>query len=469
VEKDNSAVKGNYFIDQGYSSVSQVLEKGSNRLGFHSYTSREEATSKAKTSSTAYQLGDGIAVYHQNELTTTLINAFGGYLVLPTPDSSGNCIEMNTVSFGKSETNTCTKHTSHLASDCEGQFSTARYISNVVIEKTKGFTNTLESIRIAKFTNSSGSVVLTDEVEEMPPHQSTTVWDESTQTCTNALKKMAYNIRFNHTSIIDISVELETIDIVEDQSASSQQLQQTFAVNFIPDELESSERSHGQNNLITRAKSGNPGYIIGSPTLGAISPSSTTNHSAASSYVIAQRAGFTIMDTGLIGRCDTSSPTGSVSSYCVLGLWLSLASSSPPLLPCNSQTVGFAKNTIVGCTQDMTRQELKDFCVFSATSNEQHPMLASRQVGGDYFVYPKWLETNQDLLGIFGNADPLDRQQWIKIESALDDTPISNFTIKSRSFVEAENRCVGMPSSLRYEILWTYVGNVDKPQAKILR
>ena len=125
---------------------------------------------------------------------------------------------------------------------------------------------------------------------------------------------------------------------------------------------------------------------------------------------------------------------------------------------------------IVGCTQDMTKQELKDFCTLSVTSNEQeHPMLASRQVDSDYFVYPKWLETNQDLLGIFGNADPLDRRQWIEIESALDDNPSSNFTIKSRSFVEAENRCVGMPSRLQYEILWTYVGNVDKPQAKILR
>ena len=107
---------------------------------------------------------------------------------------------------------------------------------------------------------------------------------------------------------------------------------------------------------------------------------------------------------------------------------------------------------IVGCTQDMTRQELKDFCTFSATSNEQqqeHPMLANRQVGADNLVYPKWLETNQDLLGMFGNADPLDRRQWIKIESALDDNRISNFTVKSRSFVEAENRCVGMPSRLR--------------------
>jgi len=312
VEKDNSAVKGNYFIEQGYPSAFQVLGQGSNQLGFHSYFSREETTSKAKTSKAAYQLGDEIVAYHQDESTATLTNAFGGYLVLPTPDSSGNCIELNTVSFGKSETNTCTKHTSNLATDCEGQFSTSRYISNIVIEKSKG-SSTLESIRIAKFTNSSHGIVLADDLEDILLHQTTTAWDESTQTCTNALKQMTYNIRYNHTSIIDISVELETMDIVEN-SETSQQLQQTFAINFIPDEVESSERSQEQNNLITRTKSGNPGYIIGSPTLGAFSPSSTTNHSTALSYVIAQRSGFTIMDTGLVGHCGTSSPTGSVSS-----------------------------------------------------------------------------------------------------------------------------------------------------------
>ena len=313
VEKDNSAVKGNYFIDQGYPSALQVLGEGANRLGFHSYINRDETTSKAKTNTTGYQLGVGIVAYHQDDDNTSLINAFGGYLVLPTSDSSGNCIELNTVSFGKSETNTCIKHTSNLANDCEGQFSASRYTSNVVIEsKTKGSTNTLESIRIAKFINSSGSET-DDDHEEVLPHQSITAWDESTQTCTNALKTMAYNIRYNHTSIIDISVELETIDIVDDQSTSSQRLKQEFAVNFIPDEVESSERSQEQNNLITRTKSGNPGYMIGSPTLGAISPSSTTNHSTALSYVVAQRAGFTIMDTGLVGQCDTSSQTGSVS------------------------------------------------------------------------------------------------------------------------------------------------------------
>ena len=125
------------------------------------------------------------------------------------------------------------------------------------------------------------------------------------------------------------------------------------------------------------------------------------------------------------------------------------------------QPVGFRENIFVGCTQSFTREELSIFC--TSNSNEN---LSSHKVGADHFMFPKWLQNEIRYLGIFGNADPLDRRQWIKIESPLDDP---GFTIKSRTFVEAENRCIGMPTRLKYEILWTYVGNIDNPQAKILR
>ncbi len=123
--------------------------------------------------------------------------------------------------------------------------------------------------------------------------------------------------------------------------------------------------------------------------------------------------------------------------------------------------MGFGKNIFVGCTQSFTRDELRDFCL---DPSNQHPMLVRQTMldNMDDLVFPKWLQTNQDMLGIFGNADPLQRQQWITIE-----TP--TVVAKSRSFVESESRCIGMPSRLRFEILWTFVGNVDNPQAKILR
>ena len=336
VEKDNSAVKGNFFKDQGYPSASQVFSpgvQGSNQLGFHSYSNREATATTSATTDANYQLGDKIAAYHHvHASSNVLTNAFGGYLVLPSADESGNCLGLNTVSFGKSEAHTCTKHTNDLALDCESQFSTARYISNVLVEKTKGSailgiassqrqannSSGLLPIRIDTFTNSSG-VTLSNLDEE---NSQQTTWDQSTLTCTNALKQMTYNVRYNHTSIVDISVEIETIDIrgagSEEATRQSISLQQDFAVNFIPVEVESFERSHGQNNIITRIRSGNPGYRVGAPTLGAMSPDDT-NQTA--SYVIAQRDGFTIMDTGLIGQCNTSSPTGLVSggsSCCVL-------------------------------------------------------------------------------------------------------------------------------------------------------
>ncbi|KAL7549903.1 hypothetical protein ACHAWF_014595, partial [Thalassiosira exigua] len=327
----------------------------------------------------------------------------------------------------------CSRRTRDLAADCEAKFSVGRYTSGIYVERTKGSavlgTNPQTSvdngalipIRIAKFTDSSGFSFF--DANYVP--RNTTTWSGGSSICSNALRRLTYSVRYNHTKIVDISavIEADIEDVGEEH-------RQEFAVQFEPVEFDPSRRSHERNNLIARIRSGNPGYVAGKPVLGGMSP----NTNSTSSYVIAQKAGFTVMDTGVGGQCASSSPTGS--------------------------TVGFGKNMIVSCTQPFTREELKKFCLAS-----QHPLLTSRAIGADNFVYPKWLGTEQDLLGIFGNADPLARDQWIEIESASDDP---GFSIKSRSFLEGEGRCVGMPSRLRFEMLWTYVGNVESPQAKIL-
>ena len=155
-------------------------------------------------------------------------------------------------------------------------------------------------IRITKFTDSNG--LLSYDLANVPK---TTTWDESLTTCKNALMRLSYTLKYNHTTIVDVSVEIETIDV----NIATSEIKQEFAITFIPVEADFFEQSHGQNNIIARKRSGNPGYIAGDPTLGARSPSTNTTLS----YVAAQKAGFTVMDTGMGGRCSSSSQAGTVS------------------------------------------------------------------------------------------------------------------------------------------------------------
>lgn len=131
VEYDSSAVKGNYFDDQGYPPASEVFSPGgmaAKQLGFHSYHRGTMASSK---SSTTYQMGDPIVALQEGAVDQSMNKAFGGFLVLPSPDDGGYCIELNNVAFGKSETSPCVKHINNLANECESILGAVRYISNV--------------------------------------------------------------------------------------------------------------------------------------------------------------------------------------------------------------------------------------------------------------------------------------------------------------------------------------------------
>ncbi|KAL7511296.1 hypothetical protein ACHAXN_008210 [Cyclotella atomus] len=392
IEQDNSAVKGVYLEDQGYPRASQVFSPGSKLpkpATFHSYADTDNVSYGAYQ-----QLGDSIATYSMSD--QGLISS-RGHLMLPSVGDGGYCIDANAARFGLNEDISCLRNIENLSTECHNKFNVERYAPSLV-ESEKDSTLRAE-------VHPSNNVV-------------PAVWDANTLHCKNALKSLTYTVVYNRTKILDVLVEAESVDI----GIETTELRQNFAINFVQaDEEDSLER---------RQRSGNPGYIVGLPTLGATSPD--TNETI--SHVIPQEAGFMVMDTGIGGQCSNS--------------------------PTKRSIVGFAKDLFVGCTQPMTRQELKEFC----TSN-QHPLLLEQKIGEDTFVYPKWLETNQDYLGIFGNADPLDVNQWIKIESPMNE-PV--FAVKSRSWLDSENKCVGMPTKLRIEILWTHVGNVENPQAKIL-
>lgn len=403
IDRDNSPVKGIFFEDEGgYPSASQVFSPGSQIAKPVGFHSNTNENDHSIHGT--YQLGDKINSFALSDGVIVT----DGHLTLPTKDDGGFCIDFNAARFGKSMTdNSCLRRIENLAEDCETKLNADRYIT-MYVESEKGSVTRDPNLLQVKMGNKQPAS-----------------WDKTAKVCNNAIRSLTYYVIYNQTAILDVSIKVETINIEMGEST----LKQEFAIQFIP--IEAQNILDGSNDVLLTKRSGNPGYISGMPTLGATSLS--LNETV--SRVFAQNNGFTAMDTGVGGKCSNSSPTGSV--------------------------VGFANDMFVGCTHSMTRGELQEFC----TANS-HPMLLSQTTGDGTFVYPRWLESKQDYLGIFGNADPLDIEQWIKIESLVDEP---SFTTRSRSWIDSENRCIGMPSKLRVEILWTHVGNINNPQAKILR
>lgn len=115
---------------------------------------------------------------------------------------------------------------------------------------------------------------------------------------------------------------------------------------------------------------------------------------------------------------------------------------------------------MVGCTISLTRTELQDLC-----TSQTHPFLSKRQVASDYMYIPKWLINEVDLIGIYGNADPLQQSHWLPIVSPIDQL---DFKAKSRAWLPSQSRCDGLATNLRFRILWTYSGRTNNPQAKII-
>ena len=255
-----------------------------------------------------------------------------------------------------------------------------------------------------------------------------TVWDAESSICYNALRGLKYGIKYDSNgTIIDAFASFSLANI--SGSKKNEVLRQDFAVVFTP-ENNHVEQNYLRNNLVQRKLSGNPGYLFGAQALGAKYP--TRNETVG--YVDAQISGLTVMNTGIGGHCDYVSTSGS--------------------------TVKFGEDLSVGCTKEFTKAELEEFCTFSGSQ-----YFTMQKVGTHTLFIPHWLVSEQDFVGIFGNADPLDRSQWLLIDFVLGS---SDEIVKSPTWHNVDGRCEGIPTNLHYQFLWTYVGGVGSPQAKII-
>jgi len=64
-------------------------------------------------------------------------------------------------------------------------------------------------------------------------------------------------------------------------------------------------------------------------------------------------------------------------------------------------------------------------------------------------------------IGIFGNADPLDVSQWLKVE-------VKAAASNAASWLERTSTCKNAITTMNYRFFWAYVGAKSNPQAKIV-
>jgi len=239
--------------------------------------------------------------------------------------------------------------------------------------------------------------------------------------CDNALKSLVYDVyydiiddtsdvndgRLYTVSNITARMEFATVD------GSEEYFQQSFGVNFVSENRVAPNSGSGagwQNAIVNRGRSGNPGYIFGKPVISGNPHNKTT--AAANKVVQASTYGMATFRSA-DGSCDDAQidPTGTI--------------------------IGFGEDVVVGCTKVMTQAEYDTFC--------GNMTLATSMTN--------WLAFSDNMVGKFGNADPLDPSQWISgVETTL-----------------TSPSCEKFPTSINLNFTWSYVGSIKNPQARIMK
>jgi len=444
VQTDNSMTKG-IFFDSGttvtalYPSAADAFMTKPDCTTDFNYMCYNKDSVKSPSSNTNYIYGDSIpTMYLANGVgTTDATAAFGGSLPLPSADSSGMCNDLNAAEFGETTSgNTCTRLVSDAATECASLLDFKKYTEDIWVAKKQNQPYTaapsaddFENIGIIKVDYTDGTY---DSAQG-------SIWDSGV--CKQALKSICYEVRYDaNFEIVEIGARLELVDIT---IGGSIYFEQSYSIEFIGIAPPANAASLENNNFVNRTRSGNPGYIFERPVLaGRVHPSETK-------AVLAASKGFQIMSAPT-GECDTATPMYSNQG----------------------QTVGFGVDTSSACTVSLTEAELEALCTGDGTSAGV-PLFtynsAKKMPGWMFPMYNNSYSTSADgsrsksglLLGIFGNADPLDKTQWIEVESL-------DLSETQPTYISHSQTCTGFPTSTHYKIQWTNVGSVTNPQAKIM-
>ena len=122
--------------------------------------------------------------------------------------------------------------------------------------------------------------------------------------------------------------------------------------------------------------------------------------------------------------------------------------------------VAFGEDVRGGCMLRLNETELEALCAGEG-AHAGEPKDGPKTAGGVGASAPAYLNVTDRLVGMLGNADPLDASQWLEIVE-------SPWALNAPAWSSADRTCSKLVTSLNYRFLWAYVGTHANPQAKIV-
>lgn len=429
VTKVNKEYKGDFYDTPSWKS-SSVFQSSE---GQKSYDYDNEMG--VVSSDDSYDKNDSIPVYYNSSVNGRVFN---GYLPFPIADFSGRCNDNNHAKFQNSHSlQFCRRNlggsegADAFAQQCKTDISTEMFSSLIVAALPTDNLLKLETVPVViDEVIFEDSISTLDVTAEWLSYDCITAYgnnatqnsncqfssDESTESgsnyCFNAVKSASLTVLHDQSSsskILNVSLQLVVTNILLDAASNGFDLSQSYSINFFNSPSESAI-SNVYGNQVSRARSGNPGYIVGLPLIFGPVMNGVVNMSTA----------------GLEVPVLTTSSTESLD--CLDGRDI------------KKSNLKFGVDMKSGCSAAFNRSALRNFCLQK--------------------TLPSFLDVTEGYVGYFGNADPLDTSQWFSLASP----PVGT----AWEWNDATSVCSAMITGLSYKFLVGLAGEKSNPQYKII-
>jgi len=427
VQADNTDIKGEYLADPGnFEGESSIFDEARGQKSF-SYPNYVPGDSKERGSTTVYYRGDAMRV---------ATGSFGGFLPMPTAGFDGQCLDTNYGHFLEPvRGNRCARVVqSDLGRWC-GSTLDARRFANLMVcseyKTTRGGCTKWVPVQLGRVSFRDPSTL-----EETPLRNSTggAVLPSADFTpgsgCAFAAVSICYYIYHTPEGAID-KVFLDAT-LTNMSAFSAGLVHQSFSLEFLSTQRAgevSAKTAAASGNAVLRGRSGNPGYVAGRPLLNARAADRPGGGQAKEAKEAMKARVPGLLVYGASPLCDDRMPL---------------------------QVVNFGEDSISGCVLRLTYDNFTQMC------SQTGPLVRSTGSSSGEVRVPKylWVDEASAYIGKFGNADPLDASQWLKMTlEEQPDTPTLEPGLRS---------CKYLTTSLHFQFLVGHVGDVGNPQAKVI-